>query len=905
MNNSLNKEWYRTKETADILGVSEAVVRNRIYNKKSSLNKIKESEFKKEKGKHLLHRNFILRCQKKEWYTVAEACKMLTKSESWLRKKVNNGEVLQSLYKNNKKLLIHISYINQLLDYFTYVNENYFTYEEASRFLEKEVHCVSAFVNNGTFKDAIQSSSGSYVSKKDVKIYKEMTKNTIVTKDIEEELNISKKQALDLIKNESSIEAYNVGGKQFYIKKKSFQRFKDELVYSVEMASDYLNTTKEIVNMLILKKYVTAFNINGLGLRTSKYYLEEYLTKGDIPIEQLTMEMDTKLSALWKYVYEGEIKTRRHSNDKRHYVTREEAERFKNSLTAIKMKFYNSNKAIEFFNSSIEFFRNNTYLLETLQLFEVWGNKELGKSESKNLKHKATILISLFEYLSKKLNKELFQFTDEELKSLFNSLGKSHVRAIYPFLNYCKRMRNCNFIGDYLWKGQNSKDVELYTKDEWCSFTMVGLDIEKHFEKAVVSKKYAETWLFVLLHFSLAWRQADLMKLKPINIGIVEIDSFGWFDQNTFTLEKAQIILKTVERSLNGERTNKNKKEIVFTIPFIFELPVALAITLCELHRRCLDGGNDILISSSIHTNDLCELFGDELPKFSNRRGNKTIMTYGWETAVKKGKGALAYWLGGFSRSHTQKVDMLNPITQVYLVTSKTDASVEEMALHCFERGIFGWQVKVIIDAINNKEPFSLEEMTRAISEVNKTNSPIMVDSLSKYAVVRHKQSVSLLKELMLVPKKELMKKLKEISKLQSPSLLDYSQCLVGVKNCPFKKEVEYNLECPCLGCKNRIDTNYILDIVNVEIFSLMDRLKNTPISDETTRIKYTHMIRTLTYILMDFKRAFDRYDENYVKSFIDLEKLKVVYQELEQTKFLRISEVNIQNGESTKIGKY
>ncbi|MDR4887982.1 hypothetical protein RGU12_10520 [Fredinandcohnia sp. QZ13] len=168
----------------------------------------------------------------------------------------------------------------------------------------------------------------------------------------------------------------------------------------------------------------------------------------------------------------------------------------------------------------------------------------------------------------------------------------------------------------------------------------------------------------------------------------------------------------------------------------------------------------------------------------------------------------------------------------------------------------------------------------------------MMVDSLSKYAVTRHEQSVSLLKQLMCIPKNDLKKKLEEISKLQSPSLLDHSQCLVGVKNCPYMG-VEYNLETPCLGCKNRIDTNYILDIINVELFSLIDRLKATSLSDETSRIKYTHMIRTLTYILFDFRMAYDKYDENYIRSFIDIDKLKKQYQEVEFTKFLSISEVN------------
>ena len=608
-------------------------------------------------------------------------------------------------------------------------------------------------------------------------------------------------QVLQLIKNEPQLVANKmVKGQQFYIKVDSYQKFKEGLVYTIKMAAEFLNTTYEIANMLMEKKHVKFLNVNGLGWRTSKYYLEEYLNREEIPIEQLAMELDIKLTALNKYIYEGEIKTRKHPKDVRHYVHKEEAKRFKNSLTVIKMKYHGTSISDDYFNDRIRFFRDNTVFKETLDLYEVWGRTRLDKSNWENPKHRVTILLNFFEGLLNNLHKEIFLYTDNELKNLFDSLLVSHLQELYLFLNYCKSKRKCNYSGDYVWKIKEANDIEPYTKEEWKDLTLYVIDIETHFEKAIKSKKYAETWLWTLLHFSLNWRKGDLNKLKPINLDVVSINKFEWFENNIFTLEISQTIIKTVERSMKGIKASKNEKELVFVIPFIFEMPSALAFTLCELHRRQTDKNEKKLITSSIHTKDLNSFLGEGFPKFSNRKSSKALMTYGWETAVKKGKGGLAYWLGGFSRSHTHKIDMPNPVTQVYMVTQNTDVSVEEMALHAFERGIFGWQVKVMIDALNNHEPLSLDEMTKAIEEVNKTYSPVMVDSLSRYAVTRHEQSVSLLKELMAIPKNELKEKLEEISNLQSPSLLDHSQCLIGMKNCPYIKEVEYNLETPCLG---------------------------------------------------------------------------------------------------------
>ncbi|NHC43443.1 hypothetical protein G6549_26705 [Bacillus sp. MM2020_1] len=891
MNISLVKEWYNTQETAEILGITTCVILSRINNRKSSLIEIKEVEYKKEKRKYLIHKDYIYRCNKeateKVWFPISEASKLLGKSETWLRNKVDKGGIPKTAYQNTGKLLININYINEQKQYFTMIEKNYYTYEEVSLVLGKSWYCIDGMVIRGTFKDVITSIVPNYISKKEVHNYKEMTKDTIVTSIIQSELNLSEHQALEFIKTEPLIVANNVSGQQFYVKQESYGKFKEGLVYTTKLASEFLKIDYEIVKMLMEKKHIQVFNVKGLGLRTSKYYLEEYLKKDEIPLEQLAMEMGKKVNVLQPYIESGELK--KLASYKRHYLRRKDADEFKFSLTAIRIKYFNTDNFQDLFNDVILFLQNTTEFKETVDLFNIWARNRINQSKLKKKINLVNRLLNSFISLISNMDKELFFYTDDELKVLFKTLLDSHFFSLYLFLNYCKIKRKCNFNGDYIGRNKKNKEVKPYTKKEWCNLTLDVLDIEKHFEKAIESKKYAEIWLWTLIQFSLDWRKEDLKEIKQINLDIVGIDCFEWFDFNTVTLEIAHTILKTVERSLKGVKASKNKEELIFVVPFIFEMPTALAIILCELHRRLINKDEIKLITSNFRKKDLCAFFGEELPEFSNRKCSKTLTTYGWETAVKKGKGALAYWLGGFARSHKHKIDIPNPVTQIYIFTKNTDASVEEMALHAFERGIFGWQVKVMIDTLNNHEPLNLIEMTKAIGDVNRAYSPMMVDSLSKYAVTRHEQSVLLLKELMTVPKSELKKKLEEISKLKSPSLLDHSQCLVGVKKCPYLKEVEYNLETPCLGCKNRIDTNYIMDIVNVELFSLMDRLKETPISDETSRIKYTHMIRTLVYILLDFRRAYDKYDENYIRSFIDLDELNKKYRELEFTKFLRI----------------
>ncbi|MEI2356201.1 hypothetical protein, partial [Mesobacillus zeae] len=135
MSISFEKEWFSTTETAEILGVSYTSVINFLNNRNSLLCIINKSEYKKEKGKYLLHRDYINRCQRKEWFTVSEVSELLKKSESWVYYQFYNGKIPKNAYNTENKLLIHTSYINEQKRYFNGLDEKYFTYEESSRIL--------------------------------------------------------------------------------------------------------------------------------------------------------------------------------------------------------------------------------------------------------------------------------------------------------------------------------------------------------------------------------------------------------------------------------------------------------------------------------------------------------------------------------------------------------------------------------------------------------------------------------------------------------------------------------------------------------------------------------------------------------------------------------------------------
>lgn len=839
-----------------------------------------------------------------EWYTPEEVSKLINRNASTLRRYARTGLIPDSFLKEalssgSSKYLIHASYVEQQLSLQAKLSNDYYKRTEVKTMLKISDKTLKILQETGVFEDVLLFEQILYFSKKEVEKYINRKTSAVgLVKLIKEELNFSTDRhiVVNFIFNDPLLSKLVYKEAQSYrIKIEDWEEYKKGLVH-VEEASRYLNIPLEVMQMLWEKKHITSFTTNAKGVRTHLAYLDEYKRRGLIPIEQLALEMNTSLGTIRKF-FNFDDYILLPNNNKDFYIKREKADELINSYAAIQIKHNYNNNLIEtnyhhFFEDSINYFKNKSNINITVDLYDRWARKKM-KDSTQPFNKMVLHYLRVLEVLASQLTKELMEYTDLELKQLFQSLSKNQTRRVTQFLEYCKEKVDCAFSGDYVFKKTLNADAdEMYTKEEWKMLTLHVLDVNKHFENAVENREYANTWLFCLLHFSLAWRRSDMFSFKPISLDIVGIDDFEWFNEHILKLEDAQHILKTVERSMQENLSSKKKQKTVFVIPFLFEMPTALAFILSELHRRKENTNNESLIKN-ISCKNINDFFGEDLPKFKNKMSNKSLMTYGWETAVKNGKGVLAYWLSGFSRSHTHKIAMPNSITHVYLVTRNTDVDVEEMARHAFDRGIFGWQVKVMIDAINENEPMNLEEMTTAITNINKEYSPVMINELSGFAVTRHEQSITLLKDLMKIPKQELKDKLKEISRLRSPSLLDHSQCLVGLENCPFKNEVEYNLEMPCLGCKNRIDTNYILDIVNVKIFSLIERLKRINQDEHIARIKYTYMIKSLLYILMDFKKMYDQFDTNYIRSFIDLDLLQSDIRELNVTKFLTIDEVN------------
>ncbi|MCH1626127.1 helix-turn-helix domain-containing protein [Fredinandcohnia quinoae] len=829
----------------------------------------------------------------KEWYTTKEAQELTGEDSRRLTKKIREGK-LTRFKKVESQYLIHVSVLEDLFKQKDLLENNYISYQDTARILNKSLKSVNDLVYRGTFVDVIKVGRVAYISKTEVEKYIDRQSDTISPQDVIEITGLSKFDVSNLI-SDGTLRAEQVNDYLWYVSKKSVDAFIKEIKnsHSIDDICEQFNIDSKDIDRYKKISWLKTYNVKGFGERViQKDYINfSNMKKRYLTIQDIAKELGIKEGVVRNsLVYTGLVKSKK-IQEKIYVVTREEIQRFSQTVKGVKIIYHGREEHKEYFNDFMDALETETEYKESLAIYRNWSRRKIGKAKVRNKKLYVSYLLNNAEKFFSLLNKEVWELTDTDIQNLINNentaFSSKDNELLFDFLRHCKKMKDCSYSEDYsssVINNRDSKEQEdrIYTKEEWVAICTQLSNVNLHMEKAIESSRYAEAWLFTLLHLSLAWRNFDYSKIPSPSLEIIGISGFEWFNTNEFSLELAQRVINDVR--MKGKDIIASKNKVKATLVIGLTIPTALAFVVCEIHRRNSIVDNDRLLSSKLRSYDYKKVLGEELPAFKSLKCNRTLLTYQFETAViHEGRAHIAYQLSSYSRAHKGYTDRPNDITSVYLVTTNTDVSADNISFHLFERGFFGWQIGMMLSVISDKENVNLKEKTSLIKQVNDEISPLMVETISEYVNTRHEEAEELLKELMLMPTEKIREKLDEISQLKSPAIIEHGQCIKGIKNCP------YTMRKTCFGCKYLILTNYILEILNTHLFDLFKRLEDTPISNLNKRIKYTHMIHQLMFILMDFKRAYNNFDENYISSFIDLNALKEKFQHLEREKFLKI----------------
>lgn len=516
--------------------------------------------------------------------------------------------------------------------------------------------------------------------------------------------------------------------------------------------------------------------------------------------------------------------------------------------------------------------------IKTYEAYNRFSKRELNNKTRIKIKDYARRLVSSYSILLSKLTKEIFDYTDNELAFLFKISGFNTYQhqIISYFCDYCKLFYKdlCLFSDKYnlsYWSKENLNDTqtEVYSNTEWITFFNYATDINKHIRLAFNNFMYSRAWLYLLLHFSLAWRRSDILKMPGLEIINVEKYSEEWFENNEFTLSEAQVIVDSFELRIKNRKAHKNKEILHYIIFLDLIVPTAIAIIIAERHRT-FRKEKSLFGESEISNLQLYFKDCNNIKAFSNRIANRTLLSINLEEANKKVESAkLGYRMSSYMRSHKLDNKTLNSNTTAkYIYAVNNDGDIDSISYNLFRRGTFGYVYNTLIELSNNTKELSMTEMTEQIISLKNEYPVLSIEALADYIVYKHQDTLDLLNDLMKLSKQEIRDLLTKLSNGECPSKTSHTQCL-KYKECPFP-----NVKI-CFGCKYNIPSIYALNGLKEFIFYHIQALKNNTSNNIIIKAKSTFLLYKCIDILKEFKTHFDVIDSNYLSAFIDLRSIQ------------------------------
>lgn len=191
------------------------------------------------------------------------------------------------------------------------------------------------------------------------------------------------------------------------------------------------------------------------------------------------------------------------------------------------------------------------------------------------------------------MDKELSEYSNIELVELtqnekFTSTTKVQAVNFFKYIyNLTPDQLDFDVEMTMLRRKKVKTDEDFYSPEEWVSFMNTFFNIDMHLEHAYSDGFYARYWLYATLHMSLAWRRSDILNIPALEIlDDAEKYTINWFDNNEFTIDKAQKIINSIKLVVEQYAVQKTGARKHFNIPQIAVMPTAIAFLVCEQRRR-------------------------------------------------------------------------------------------------------------------------------------------------------------------------------------------------------------------------------------------------------------------------------------------------------------------------------
>lgn len=503
------------------------------------------------------------------------------------------------------------------------------------------------------------------------------------------------------------------------------------------------------------------------------------------------------------------------------------------------------------------------------------------------------------DFLLYSLEKDIFLMNDKEISIMVekavNDLIKAHGETLTFFLSWLRTNYKTTYKNEYIMTNRYSMDFqkEAYDVDEYLEL-MYYLYNEDYiaendmYSKAAKSKNYADTWLFLALHFICSIRVTDMERIPhPILTNEPE-NIIKAIQTGTFSDKEARETLLSITYRLcllpltpNKTSEHSNISAIKFNVPESCEVHIGTLFALCEAHRCIAEIPNDEPLIRRINDYDrISRYMGDEIgslfleSNFRSRSANKSYLqaVYTLSDDILEsnydGPSVKGYILAALARSHKGSYGEFAHTTATYLKDAKFNGLTPEfVAMELFERGVLSFIPSMLLKMITDGEYNKLEvsKQTQLIQTLDLT--PAEIENAVSITNQAQKRAEAVVKELVTETEDTILDILHRIGSGSAFSKQPECLCLLSA----LKKICPYDDRRQCVGCQYEISTKSTLYLLISE-YNRMYQLYNS-VEDLMEKEKYKKLL--MQVILPEFDELLvcikEQYGEDIFKDYEEI----------------------------------
>lgn len=359
--------------------------------------------------------------------------------------------------------------------------------------------------------------------------------------------------------------------------------------------------------------------------------------------------------------------------------------------------------------------------------------------------------LQLDEFIFRYLKVDVCFITDVELKELVDvvceDIPKYVGDAFTMFLAWVKEHYRVCYVNDYMLTKRINREDEngAYEQEDYLQllyylYCPSYIDDRHMYQKAAQSKNYADTWLYLALHFICAMRDTDLVRIPHPRLEREPEDILKDIKKGTFTDKEAVKVIYSIIYPLRNSPLKPNKTKRYSSVPYIkFDVPksceahIGMLFAIAEAHRIIAGvPDSEPLIRVIKSYREISKNMGDEIgmlfieSDFKARRMNKAYMQSIFELTDTVSQNSdefstKGYMMAAFARSHKGSFGEFAHTTYRYLKDANMSGLTPEfVAKELFERGVLSFIPSMLLKMITGGgyNRLTVQNQTRLIEEL-------------------------------------------------------------------------------------------------------------------------------------------------------------------------------------------